>query len=110
MASIKMLEAFNKRVVKALQKLGAISVEKEYRYELSIETKAGLLEVSLHKEESPCKIYSIFSRFEDVDKANKVLTPINKENLNTYSGKFNFHYRSSDTCLEVFLFSLKEIL
>lgn len=109
MASVKMLEAFNKKVIKALQELGATLVEETYRYVLTLNTKAGILTVSLHKEDKPSKLFSIFCRFEDVEKAKLVLSASNQENLNKYSGKWNYHYLGAKSCLEVFLWSLKDI-
>lgn len=110
MASIKMLEAFNKKVIKAIVKLGAVSTNETFIHHYNIQTKAGQLLISLHLPESPSGIYCIFCRFEDVEKAKIVLTPINQDNLNKHSGKWNFHYLSADSCLEIFLSSLNEIL
>ena len=109
MASVKMLADFDKKVIKALKELGATYVEESYRHVLTLETKAGLLTVSLHKEEKPSNLFSIFGRFEDVEKAKLVLSASNQENLNKYSGKWNYHYLGAKTCLEVFLWSLKDI-
>jgi len=110
MASKVQQEKFNKAVEKAVLALGGTIVRKtaEGRLELSINTKAGILSVSLHEPESST-LFSIFCRFEDPLLANEVLSSTNKSNLNSHSGKWNYHYKTSETCLEVFLFSLKEI-
>lgn len=110
MASKVQQEKFNKAVEKEILKLGGTIVRKtpEGRGELSIKTKAGKLSVSLH-EPDVSKLFSIFCCFEDPLLANEMLSSANKSNLNSNSGKWNYHYDSADVCLEVFLFSLKEI-
>lgn len=110
MASIKMLEAFNKRVIKAIVGLGAVSKNETFVHHYTIQTKAGQLLISLHIPDFPSGIYCIFCRFEDVEKAKQVLTPTNQENLNKFSGKWNHHYLGADSCFEIFISSLKEIL
>lgn len=111
MASVKMLAKFNKDVIKEIVGLGAKpNPDQSWHDSYSIQTKAGKLDVTLFREEKPSEVFSIFCRFDDPKLANEVLDATNKENLNTYSGKWNYHYRSGESCLEVFMMSLKEIL
>lgn len=111
MASKAKINAFHNRVIKNIKELnGKIIIDTEYRVEMAIETKAGKLEIYLHKPDRPSKIFDIFSRFEDPKKAVEVLTPTNASNLNKYSGKWNIHMQDEKLCLEIFLNSLKEIL
>jgi len=111
MASLKMLTAFNKRVIKAITKLGAKPYPNQgFSHWYFIETKAGKLDITLFKEDKPSGIYSIFCRFDDVDKAKEVLTPWNQSNLNKHSGKWNYHRVNGKEIFEEFISSLKEIL
>lgn len=115
MASVKQLNAFNKRVIKTIVELGA----KPYPVTTSpgstfhwyyIDTKAGKLDITLHEETSSSKIYSIFCCFDDPKKAAEVLSEGNKLNLNHHSGKWNFHISDAGDCIEIFVISLKEII
>lgn len=111
MASVKMLEAFNKKVVKAIVKLGAKPYKEQgHAHRYFIETKAGKLDISLHKEDKPSKIFSIFCCFDDPKKAVEVLSPSNADNLNKHSGKWNYHFRGADGCFDTFMYSLQEII
>ena len=111
MASVKTLEAFDKRVIKAITKLGAKPCVNQFgMHRYTIETKAGELTVSLHINTEPSKLYSIFCCFDDVDKAKAVLTPFNQSNLNKHSGKWNYHRVNGKECFEEFISSLKEIM
>ena len=111
MASKKVLQAFNNRVIKAVKELGGVVKTLPFDlYQLEIETKAGKLNISVHEATKASDVFSIFCRFEDVDKANKVLSEDNSINLNRYSGKWNFHYLGADSCFDVFVMSLKEIM
>lgn len=111
MASVKMIIAFNKKIIKAITKLGAEHwPNQEFGKRYSIDTKAGKLDILLDSEERASGIHSIFCRFEDPKKAVEVLTPTNSSNLNKHSGKWNYHFVNGKDCFEIFLMSLKEIL
>ena len=109
MASKAQQKKFNKSVEKAILELGGtLKEELGFLKRFSLQTKAGNLEISLHEAEAS-KLFTIFSRFDDPKLANEVLSTSNKSNLNNFSGKWNFHYLGAQSCLDVFLFSLKEI-
>ena len=110
MASIKTLEAFNKKVIKEIKKLGAVSTKEKFAHRYNIQTKAGQLLISLHIPESPSKLFSIFCIFEDVEKAKIILPSHQLTNLNKYSGKHNYHSTDKDYCLGELLYLLSEIL
>ena len=111
MASVKMLTAFNKKVIKAIIELGAKPYPNQsFCDQYFIETKAGKLDITLHREDKPSKIYSIFCRFEDPKKATEVLTPYNASNLNKYSGKWNYHMSNDKELFAQFIECLTEIL
>lgn len=79
-------QRFHKEMVKGLIELGA-KEDAENGYAFSLETKYGklLCDVPLDKEGSQSKVYTCYTRFEDVDEAKKHL------NCNPYTGKWNFH-------------------
>lgn len=89
MASKKMMESFHKRVVKIVLSLGGTLTRKteDGRIEMEITTKAGLLFISLHAP-AASGLFSIFMRFDDVDRANKIL---GDDSQNKHSGKWNIH-------------------
>jgi len=86
-----------------------------YACEYEIETKGGKLRITLHEDEHSMEsgIYSVFCRFNDVEKARKYFG-IHSYQLNPHSGKWNFHHRVADLQPQVFadfvVFSIKEIL
>jgi len=111
MASKAKITAFHNRVIKNVKELGGIvKIDNEYRVQIDIETKAGKLEIYLHKPNRPSKLFTIFSCFDEPKKAVEVLSSTNQSNLNKYSGKWNYHFQDEKDCLEIFLDSLKEIL
>jgi hypothetical protein len=97
---------FNKKVVKLILSMGGKNVtteqEKDYKFSLQINTKLGLLNISLHNDIS--EIYSIFTRFDSTDLIKDL------PNVNTYSGKWNFHYTSEITILDIFKEELSKIV
>ena len=111
MASKIIHENFNKRVIKKITELGAVHHGSIGSSRYLIETKAGLLNISLHEPRSS-SLFSIFCCFDDTKKATKILTETNGfiENLNKYSGKWNFHSISEVRCQTLFETKLKEIL
>lgn len=80
------IEKFQKKIEKFLLKTGATKVVDTISTSTAfqLETVAGKLTVTLHEPRSS-QVLSIFSRFEDAQKA------INKGITNTVSGKFNFY-------------------
>ena len=77
-----------------------------------IRTKAGILRVMVTLPD-PSALFSIFCQFEDVDKANSIIpVPVKgiKDQLNRFSGKWNFHYTDMKLCLTVFFMELSEII
>lgn len=60
-------------------------------YEWMVPTRAGALVLNLHDDDD-----AIFSRFEHPDKAARLI-PASWGNLNTYSGKWNYHFDRSFT-------------
>lgn len=109
MASKKAQEQFNNKVIKAIEKMGAKNLNQSFGQRFEIETKAGKLFISLHDPEKS-EVFSIFCCFDDVKRANETLRTENKENLNKHSGKWNYHYRDSNSCLDIFVNSISEII
>lgn len=108
MASKVQMEKFNKKVEKLVLELGGVEQNRHSGKLWELQTKAGLLSVSVHEPEAS-KVFSIFCRFENPKLANEILTDYNKSNLNPHSGKWNYHTLKEEDCLESFRSSLKEI-
>ena len=102
----KNMTKFNKKVVKLILSMGGKNIttdqEKDYKFSLQINTKLGLLNISLHNDIS--EIYSIFTRFECTDLIKDL------PNVNSYSGKWNFHFDDEDVILDIFDKQLSNIL
>lgn len=83
--------AFNREVSKYLGSIGADVLKKSsFAIECHLTTIAGDLLISLHEPERS-EVFSIYCRFEDVEKAVLTLDSYASTNLNRYSGKWNFH-------------------
>lgn len=83
---------------------GALGMTRTEPNAFIMETKAGLL--WLHLDAKPeSSVYTVFARFDNVDKANEVLG--NDMRLNRFSGKFNFHYSNLDNLLHFLQVDLK---
>ena len=93
---IKRMTKFNEKVEKLVLKYGGVPNE---FYKWKIDTKAGLLLVTVH-EPMKSGVFSIFTRFDDVDKAKKELGHI--LSFNQHSGKCNFHMIDEKDCLTNF--------
>lgn len=108
MAAKKTVEKFNKDVEKTILKElgGTVKRTDEWRKQFLINTKAGELMVTLHAPEKT-EIFSIFCCFEEPKKAAQI---VHEHNLNTYSGKFNFHNSDKDMCLQLFVGNVKAII
>lgn len=104
--------AFNRSVAKYLQSIGAeIKTNTIFHGEWILKTLAGDLNISLHEPERS-EVFSIFCRFEEVEKANCFI-PWNifeRKRLNTSTGKWNFHSYDADELLNEFKEELQKLL
>lgn len=108
-----------------LQSKGAIPASL-YPWEIkyAIETKAGLLHISIHRSDftktgrlRAGKMASIYCCFKDVERA-AGCPEVDKNRLNHYSGKYNYHVQKSngdlqapwDYCFNLFSYELERIL
>jgi hypothetical protein len=120
MATKKQFQDFNKAMVKYLTAIGATKLVNNNALmdHYSVETIGGNLTVKIetdehYKEFKSCKIYSIYSCFEDTSKVNEIFkdkTYSNKERLNPYSSKWNFHYMTAQDTLTTFTNELNQLL
>lgn len=85
----KQLQDFNNEVIEILEFYGATKLN-ENTYTMNSD-KIGLLTITLENE--PSKIYTIYSRFEDTEKAIKYF------NVRPYNGKINSHEYRPEPCL-----------
>jgi len=101
---------FVKMIRKYLNEAGALPTTEWFTGEAyKLETKAGALYLHLEEPSNDSSLFSIFGRFLDVEKAKLVI--INRDcRLNSYSGKFNFHYKDEDDCFEMLQYGLEPIL
>lgn len=110
--SQKRMTAFNKKVSELVERQFGGTLIKDRgdgAKKWSLQTKASELNISIHAPESSY-LFSIFTCFEDVNKANVVLKEIGLgDNLNTFSGKFNLHISDEKVCLESFEIFLNKI-
>lgn len=75
---------FNNAITKELIAMGAqVTSKNEDKTEFTMDTIVGKLDVSLYHDQGG--LYSVFSRFEDVDRAKDVF------DCNKFTGKYNFH-------------------
>ena len=96
-------EKFQNQVIRYLQQINATE-EGELGYKWRIKTPIGDLDLDMHNPEPRQKIFSIFGRFKDPNRAKTAV------DCNPYSGKWNFHeYKPSD-CFEEFKYQLERIL
>ena len=99
----KSRKKFIKTVTNYLLELGAVE-EDFLAYTLSLDTQLGKLHVFIDPAGARERVSSIFTRFDDHERAKKVV------DCNPYSGKWNFHEYSSTDVFEVFKTSLERIL
>lgn len=79
-------ELFVKRVTAYLLKLGATQLDDSVSFHrFQLDSIVGKLTINLPFADDHVYTYTVYSRFEDVDKAKNVF------NCNQYSGKFNIH-------------------
>jgi len=100
------IQRFIKAVEKMAKKIGAEPIENSVlSYKFKVDTKVGPYMFGLHhnRDEKRVKVYSIFGRFDDVDKAKEVC------DCNPYSGKHNFHYFNANHCLDFFQDFLEDV-
>ena len=108
MASAKALQDFNSKVVSEITRLGAVNLRPR---EYTLNTKAGILYITLDSVEGPSKVFTVFSRFSEPQRASNLLLGLGlDEKLNIYSDKWNFHFWSEKECLETFVFCLNKIV
>lgn len=105
-------EKFNKKVVKFLLSLNGVNTENpNYPDQYIIETVAGPLKVTVFPPKESA-LFSIYTKFVDVDKANEVNNANrlpNGVNFNQTTGKWNFIHSSEKTTIEHFTNSIKKI-
>jgi len=96
----KQSKEFVEGITKGLLKIGAVIQPEDKRLFpqtlFKLDTIVGLLTITLYHEQDI--IFTIFSRFEDVDKAKQ------KFDCNRFTGKFNFHRSQSE------LFSMEQMI
>ena len=107
------LQSFHRNAKELIHEYGGIhnSIKpSELGYDYVLETKAGMLGITLHEDSDleGTAVFSIFCRFLDVDKAKEVLQ--GDDNLNKFSGKWNFHYLNEGVILARFDKALKDIV
>ncbi len=97
----KQSDSFNKTVTKLILENGFKELTGEiYRYEK--DTNFGKVFLSLQSQQGST-VYSIFSRFDDVNKALSIF------NCNRFTGKYNFHFFDAQECVGSFEFFLHEL-
>jgi len=96
-------ERFNKAILKLIEKYKAIK-DPENFYKWSIETIYGSLKITIHEPEKRQKLFSIFCRFDEPEKARA------HTDCNPNSGKWNFHITDWKECIEIFESNLKKII
>ena len=96
-------EKFNKAVAKYVETFNPAVSTFSIHYRWTIPTSLGYLSITVHKPEKRQKVFSVFMKFQDVDKA-KVET-----DCNPFTGKWNIHVCDSDVALEMLKNSLGEI-
>lgn len=103
--------AFNRSVAKYLESIGAeIKENAVFNGQWVLKTVAGELNISIHEPERS-EVFSIFCRFEDVEKAKNIVLPGGYHSrLNDYSGKWNFHAYDANELLQEFKTELSSLL
>ena len=66
MASAKALQDFNSKVVSEITRLGAVNLRPR---EYTLNTKAGILYITLDSADSPSKVFTVFTRFSEPQRA-----------------------------------------
>jgi len=93
-------DKFLKGITKAITERG---VEKTENNRYTLQTKLGILELSIHE---PVYGYSVFGMFEDVANATDYF---GEHLINKYSGKWNHHYTDGDELVNTFKNILEEL-
>jgi hypothetical protein len=94
-------EKFNKAIKKIVEDKGAKKISHN---KWEIDTKHGKLNISLHEPEKRQKLFSVFTRFEEPERAKQ------HTHCNPHSGKWNFHIIDMDECINIFQSSLNKVL
>jgi len=86
--------------------INVIGAEKSNFYDWQINTRLGVFLFSIHhkSDEKRVKVYSIFGRFDEENKAREEF------DCNPYNGKYNFHYINFDDCIANFKWFLERLL
>jgi len=71
----------------------------------TIETQYGDLDITLHDPEPQSKVFSIFMKFKDVEKAKGHIS-----GMNQYSGKWNIHQFTPEGAIDDFKTRLKKVI
>lgn len=103
----KELAKFTAKLEALLQSNTFASNDAKYGYNWEKVTKYGLILVNSHFNDTGSKVYSIMCRFEEPERAEKILESWGG---NTYSGKCNFHEFDAESVLKVFEMFLKELV
>jgi hypothetical protein len=108
MATKKQQQCFYESALELALKLGAKNKHTgRLASEYELETKAGKLSIHF-KEPEASNVFTIFCKFDNPEKAKDAV--IEKERLNIFSGKYNFHYFNPDELLYYFEKEIKPIL
>ena len=105
--SKKRIQKFAEDFKKQMLLVNAVELPLQYegqglRYE--VDTIYGKLNVLFPADQKI--VPTIFAQFQELEKYEKFDNP----RINSYSGKWNFHYFSPEECLEVFVFELSKII
>lgn len=98
----KQSESFNKKVTGVILKNGFMEADESLPYQFVKDTNFGVVRIALDSQQGS-EIYSIFSRFDNVEKALTIF------NCNKFTGKYNFHVSDAQECLSMFEFFLYEL-
>ena len=102
----RQLTKFTAKLEALLQSNTFARNDAKYGYNWQKVTSMGLILVNSRFNESGSKVYSIMCRFEEPERARKVLESWGG---NTWSGKCNFHEFDAESVLKVFEMFLKEL-
>jgi len=110
MATKKQQADFKKAATKYLLSINAEAIDSQSSFDwYKVETVCGVLKIGLEQPERG-EIFSIYGRFEDVEKAKEFLPHKFDDRLNPYSGKWNWHSRNDEAMLRHFDIELSPLL
>ena len=102
----RQITQFTAKLEALLQSNTFANNDAKYGYNWQKVTSMGLILVNSRFNESGSKVYSIMCRFEEPERARKVLESWGG---NTWSGKCNFHATDGETILRQFEIFLNEL-